>query len=468
MSFPRRGQGDQRRRRVLIEENRADSSTARETAASQSSTAERRSALANTIAYPAAALADRQPSIMALIPRRRWTLVVILLVGLSVIAALEAAYGNLLLWPRESWPCAFRSLDLRARGELAACFSSVLLAGAAIQSLLIYRLRRHRLDDYRGRYRLWSWIPLVWIGMGLGVSTHAGDDLADLTARLCGSQTSQATAFWTPLILGGVWLMIVTRLAIEVRRSRTSVAFLLIATCGYLAANLIRSGLLAPTSEVLQVMIASSSDMAGYLATFLAVATYSRHVFLEAHGMLAAHTRTQVATKRKRAPATAKAESSSKPTKIAATKSTPVESERRESVVAAEESRSSPIERKTLDTSPKSSTARTPQASGEPRAAAGGQASAKSPATPAVQAAGESRTAGGGQASPKSQPASASPRPAAPTTTKEAPGRTAALPRDAGDDEEDAQDDGHDQASKAERRRLRKLGRRDQQTRRAA
>ena len=230
MPFPRGGQADQRRRRVLIEENRSDSSAVRETAGSQPSTADRRSSRANIVAYPAAALADRQPSIMALIPRRRWTLVIFLLAGLSVIAAFEAAYGNLLLWPQELWPCACRSLDLRARGELAACFSSVLLAGTAIQSLLIYRLRRHRLDDYRGRYRLWTWIPLVWIGMGLGVSTHAGDDLADLIARLCGSETSQATAFWTPLVLGGAWLMIGARLAIEVRRSRTSLAFLVIAT----------------------------------------------------------------------------------------------------------------------------------------------------------------------------------------------------------------------------------------------
>ncbi|MCY2994165.1 MAG: hypothetical protein NTY19_40760 [Planctomycetota bacterium] len=400
--------------------------------------------MSNTVAYPAAALADRQPSIMTLIPRRRWTLVVILLAGLSVIAAFEAAYGNLLLWPQELWPCACRSLDLRARGELAACFSFVLLAATAIQSLLIYRLRRHRLDDYRGRYRLWTWIPLVWIGMGLGVSTHAGDDLADLVARLCGAKTSQATALWTPLVLGSAWLMISTRLAIEVRRSRTSLAFLVIATCGYLTANLVGSGLLAPTSEVLQVMTVSSAAMVGYLATFLAIATYSRHVFLEAHGMLAARSRTKAATKRKRAPAAVKADESSKPTKTVATESASRASDQRESVVAAAESRSAPTERKTPAASPKS----------QPE--------------PAQRPAGEPRVSVGGQASPKSQPAPTSSRPPASPTTKDAPGRPAALPRDTDEDEEDAQDDGRDQTSKAERRRLRKLGRRDQPIRRAA
>ena len=379
---------------------------------------------------------------MALIPRRRWTLAVILLAGLAVIAALEAAYGNLRLRPEALWPCACRSLDLRARGELAACFSTVLLAGAAIQSLLIYRLRRHRLDDYRGRYRLWTWLPLVWIGMGLGVATHAGDDLAELLARLCGSEPWPATALGTALVLGGAWLLIGARLAVEIRRSRTSLAFLVIATGGYLVANLVGSGLVAPTSEVLQVMTASSAGMVGYLATFLAVATYSRHVFLEAHGMLAVQSRTKTATKRKRA--TARAAGSSKPVKNAASEPASSVSEKRESKVAAEESRSVPLERKLAESAPKSQPAPTPPATAE------------------------SRTSSGGQAAPKSQPAPTAPRPAALPVGKGPPGRATMLPRDADEDDEDAQDDGQDQTSKAERRRLRKLGRRDQQTRRAA
>ena len=352
MPFPRSGQGDQRRRRVLIEEHRSESPPVKETAGRESSGSDGRHAPASTIAYPAAALAERQPSIMALIPRRRWTLAVLLLAGLSVIAALEAAYGQLWLQPQALWSCEFKSLDLQARGELAACFSSLLLAAAAVQSWLLYRLRRHRLDDYRGRYRLWTWIPLVWGAMGLGVSTHLGDDLTDLIGRSCGCPVSQMKGLWIPLILGGAWLMVACALAVEVRRSRASLVFLAIATGGYLAANVIGSGLLTPASEVLRVMAVSTSAMVGYLATFLAIATYSRHVFLEVHGMLRVRTRGKTEAKRKRTPRPAKAETKSKQPPPAAAEPVAKVAEKRGQATEGSDSPATAPPRKTLQEAP--------------------------------------------------------------------------------------------------------------------
>ena len=53
------------------------------------------------------------------------------------------------------------AIDAGAAGNLAAWFSSCLLLMAAACSLQIYNLRRHKIDDYRGRYRIWVWAAIA-------------------------------------------------------------------------------------------------------------------------------------------------------------------------------------------------------------------------------------------------------------------------------------------------------------------
>ena len=49
------------------------------------------------------------------------------------------------------------ALDLAAKGSLGCWFSSLLLLAAAAVAILVYAVRRHRTDDYQGRYRIWLW-----------------------------------------------------------------------------------------------------------------------------------------------------------------------------------------------------------------------------------------------------------------------------------------------------------------------
>ena len=46
---------------------------------------------------------------------------------------------------------------------MATWFSSALLATCAVFGLLTYQLRRHRVDDYRGRYRMWCWVVPLFL-----------------------------------------------------------------------------------------------------------------------------------------------------------------------------------------------------------------------------------------------------------------------------------------------------------------
>jgi len=52
-------------------------------------------------------------------------------------------------------------LSLGGSRNLAHALASTLLLIASLMSILIYSLRRHRVDDYHGRYRLWIWAALA-------------------------------------------------------------------------------------------------------------------------------------------------------------------------------------------------------------------------------------------------------------------------------------------------------------------
>src|SRR5205823_14278964 len=66
--------------------------------------------------------------------------------------------------PKDGRIAAF---DLDGEGSLGAGFSAALLALSGVTAVLIYTLRRHRLDDYRGRYRLWLWAAMCWFVMSM-------------------------------------------------------------------------------------------------------------------------------------------------------------------------------------------------------------------------------------------------------------------------------------------------------------
>lgn len=418
MQFSRGGQGDQRRRRVLIEENLADPKAAIGDVNAKGRAGRRSSKEGGLGTYTAAALAENQPPITVLIPRRLWTLTVWLLLGLTAIAGLEAAYGQLQLRPR-SLLSQTASLNVVSRGGLASWLSSLLLLAAAFQSVLIYRLRRHRVDDYRGRYRLWCWMPVVWVGMAIGISTHVGEDLADLT-RLLLPHEGWAFATWWPLAWGGVWLTLAMRLAIEIRRSRGALSFLLVATVCYLGSCLMAAGVWGLPAGMLQTMVDSTALMSGHLAVFIALAVYSRYVFLDAHGLLAAARRPRAAAKPKKTPAAAKpAAATPEPARVAARPKEPEPSVPRSGLAGNE----APVRQ------PERATTTTAAPPAAPR-----------PTVPPA---------------PAKAPL---PRPAVPLRSDATSAASAAADDDEDDDEP---------ISRAERKRLRKLQRREQ-TRRAA
>src|SRR4029077_11965570 len=86
-------------------------------------------------------------------------------------------------------------LDASQGGSLTGWFSSLVFTLAAGAGVVIYSIRRHRMDDYRGSYRLWLWCAAAWLVMSIDATANLHVPLSQLTGHVTG---------WSPL--GNVWL----------------------------------------------------------------------------------------------------------------------------------------------------------------------------------------------------------------------------------------------------------------------
>ncbi len=286
MGFRRSGSSDQRRRRVLLEEQQPRRELAgmgsdglvAETAAVRPRGRRRR--------YAEAATADPHAPMTAVIPQRSWTLLLLLLAGLCLIAGVQALYGHVGLRASQPGWDALTGWDVSQAGSLAGWLCSMLLLAAGFQGVQIYRLRRHREDDYQGRYQVWLWAaPAIWL-LALAAGTQAPQGLVR-----AGLQTWVGSEHWAAgvapdLVPAALWLLLALRLVFELRESRLALTSLACSTILVPVAAAIPA-VFAPHPVILTLpMLASSLAMMGHLAAFLAVASYARHVYLDAHGQL--------------------------------------------------------------------------------------------------------------------------------------------------------------------------------------
>lgn len=235
--------------------------------------------------YSDAALATNQWPITALIPTRGSTLAVMALAGLIVVTLLNLLHAEL---PRLARLCGgaegLAALDLTARGSLAGWFSSLLLAWSAIMAAQTYNLRRYRVDDYKGRYRVWLWVPVLLVVASIDAATGLHAAIGGAMMRLGGGKTLGPDACWLALaaaVSGAAAL----RVAIEMRRSVAALVWLFGALTSYGLAAALRAGLLAAPIGY-EVFAGTTAALAGHLLLWLTLLVYARYVYLDAQGLL--------------------------------------------------------------------------------------------------------------------------------------------------------------------------------------
>ncbi len=425
MDFRRSSHSDERRRRVLIDD--AGQHLAEALPAPRRADGAGRAAAEPAKTYLEAALSSRQRRVVDLIPTRRWTLLLLLLLAVCAATALEALYGCVALGYTPLCIDQVPAVDLARSGNIADWFSSCLLLAAAGLGVLTYLIRRHRVDDYRGRYRMWYWVvPLLVLASLEQVADLFGSLRAALLVLAGIPHYADAALIWSA-VLGVVATAVTVRLTLEMRGCRLAMLSLAAGLACYGLRQAAELNWILATPSVLRVMATAGLVLLGNICVLLALSLFARYVYRDARGEIvrkprAARPEKQPRRRQRSSSAASRGDAAAAPARA----------------VTASSGSGTKIR---VDQPHAPAASATPAATA-PRAAA---PIAAAPAKP-------ERTRGAAESSPARSTAARSSAAAVATA------RPAAQPAEHAELDEE---DGGDNLSRAERRRLRKLQRRE-------
>jgi hypothetical protein len=290
MQFRRSGQRDDRRRRVLIDERVAGQ--ARPAAMKTKTTSARVEPTNMPVAPPAQrkrymreARRVNQPRVTDFIPKRPETFFLLLVLGAGVIAGLIYLHLRRGPWEAVLGKGTLACFDIGSRGALASWFSAVALGLSSLLAAQIYALRRHREDDYRGRYRVWAWATLIWMFGSIAVVSNIDQAFAGLVVHFTSVTVLEEGLLWWSVLCGGGLFVLGLFLALDVRQCRTSLAALLFAGACQLIATVVEvRGDLAETANVRLLIVMTAATLGSRFLLLMAFAFNARHVYAEAQG----------------------------------------------------------------------------------------------------------------------------------------------------------------------------------------
>lgn len=231
---------------------------------------------------------DEQCRLTDLVPMRLGSYLLILIVAAGIIAGLEGLYHIMPRVAELTSDGRVAAIDLDGEGSLAVWFSSMTLAVAAFSAVIVYTVRRHRRDDYHGRYRVWLWAALAFLVMSLDETASLHEGFKEMMTWLTGNRVFGDGSIWWVSAYFIVLVVIGTRLVADMRECGLStVAMLAVAAC-YVTAVAAQMELILPESGARGVMLEEGAEMLGNVFLVLAMLLHARHVILDAEGYLPA------------------------------------------------------------------------------------------------------------------------------------------------------------------------------------
>jgi len=234
--------------------------------------------------YGEADFLAQQLRLFDLIPRRMVSLVSLLTAAMAILAGLEASYAWML--DRIAHGGArIAALDLAAKGSLGCWFSSLLVLAATVAAMLVYSVRRHRTDDYQGRYRIWLSAAACGLLLATDQAASLREAFRDAMILLTGTKLTGDGTLWWVVFYALVFGAVGSRLLMDMRPSLRSMGFLLIAAIAHTLAVVGRLGWI-PLEDSYRVMSLTGAEMVGNLWLLAAMTAHARYVILDAEGSL--------------------------------------------------------------------------------------------------------------------------------------------------------------------------------------
>ncbi len=230
-------------------------------------------------AYFDNALLENQPRLTDLIPKSLWAYLAMLLLGGICIYACQQAFLHTRDLDSTSFPSHL--FEISGPGNVASWLLSVTLLMLAVGATMVYLLRRHKTDDYTGRYRLWLHLALFAGVLSIESATGLHEILVVPLAQTEFTAPWNQASVWAMLLvaLGSIYLTI--RLLVEFKSRpgmlvllSTSAIILIAACCSRLGDVIGESAL---TSEVAQSSLVLSGALLVCLMTWLNARKIYRH-----------------------------------------------------------------------------------------------------------------------------------------------------------------------------------------------
>ena len=279
VNFP--GRND-RRRRVLKEEVLSASNIH----AAQRATAGA-VASADSPRYSDAAGVENQAQVTDFIPRHYGTIAVLVLVGAATVAALAALDHFAATIADATGVQATTPFELSAHGSVAAWVSAVVCLLTGVTCLLTYSLRRYRIDDYRGRYRIWLASAAACLLLSANSVVGFHQMVADVLGHFTGWTALRAGAVWWLAVAGLPLAWIIARTLFDLRECRVATVLLMAAVLCYGASMAGYLGLVTVGEPQIQSLLVGASIALGHWLALAAAVAYARFVVLDAQGLIA-------------------------------------------------------------------------------------------------------------------------------------------------------------------------------------
>ena len=281
--FRRSGQRDDRRRLLLGESavQPARRRCARKSADDNALDIEHKSPN-----YGDADFMDEQPRLIDLVPRRLTTLFAWLVVGILCIMGLEALYSWMPHLAGMTGDGQIATFDLDDEGSLAVWFSSVTLLAAAGMAVIVYTIRRWKVDDYGGNYRVWLWAALCCLLLSIDETASLHEGFKKLMIVVTGTTIAGNGSIWWALPYGFLLGAVGSRLLVDMWPAKLSTgAFVATAVC-YAVAVVAELQWIMPEMGARSVMVEEGAEMLGDVFLLLAMTLHARYVILDAEGLL--------------------------------------------------------------------------------------------------------------------------------------------------------------------------------------
>ncbi len=220
--------------------------------------------------------------------RGRWfSLVPVRRRSLGLVTGVVGGFVILLVFAHHScvtssWfanhPNVARPLRLDRPDSFGHWILCVLLAASAGISFLIYQLRRHRSDDFRGHYRLWRLLTFVLVAASLHSLVGLVGWLGAILDSFVGKRVALTGSDWLRLMLLFGSAILALRVVAEVRKSRWALLFVLLGISILAVPEAVNWNLIE-VETIGRWSLVTSAPLLGCTALFVGFVGYLRMVF---------------------------------------------------------------------------------------------------------------------------------------------------------------------------------------------